>query len=268
MRRGGGGDGGAGGGGGGGGGGAAFALGHVGLEGADGAEEGMVVFGEAFEIDADLGAILAAEMDEVSDALVVAGFYGGAGGGGPGAEVFAGAGGGRGGGFKFVGMRGEDGFEVFDVVFGAAIEVTGAAEDVAFGVGEVDGGVAADAELFGEAFVLAAGALGDFFLAGEVEGDEDEVFAGVGFEGSGGENFLIELDAPAAPVGAGEVEEEGFALSFGAFEGFVVVVGPGVGEGVRTEGEEEEENEASFHGGKCIVGERRGQVRGWGGTRD
>ncbi|MEY5013873.1 MAG: hypothetical protein RIS92_231 [Verrucomicrobiota bacterium] len=108
--------------------------------------------------------------------------------------------------------------EVFDVSGGAAGLVAGLGVGTSFSVGEEDGGVALDLELFAEAGVLFDGfglhlAL-DFGGLREVEFEEHKLLGCSGFELGFGENFVPQLDAPPAPVGAGEIHENVFGLGF------------------------------------------------------
>lgn len=84
---------------------------------------------------------------------------------------------------------------------GAAFEVAYLlAEDFAIGVCEDEGGEAVGAEFFLEVGVLVLDFLRELFGLGKVNEHEDEVFAGVGFEFFGVEDFFVHFDAPWAPV--------------------------------------------------------------------
>ncbi|MFM1944092.1 MAG: hypothetical protein RI897_3074 [Verrucomicrobiota bacterium] len=112
--------------------------------------------------------------------------------------------------------------DVLDVFVGSG---TGAVADkftslFAIGMNEDDGRVAL--EFFGvlgfQGFVGFLLFRGEFEAAGEVGLDEHEVFLGEFLESLGGEDFFIEFDTEAAPVGAGEVDEDGLLLGFGFSE--------------------------------------------------
>ena len=118
----------------------------------------------------------------------------------------------------------------------------------AFGIQGDDRGITADGELLAEFFVLSFDLVGEGFSAWEIDFHEDEVGFGVRFEFWLGEDFFIELDAPAAPVGAREIEEDDFLVGFGFGEGFVVIIAPTCG-GHCHSGGEGEDGEGS---GDCL----------------
>ena len=62
--------------------------------------------------------------------------------------------------------------------------------------------------------------------AGEVDVEEDEVVFGVVGPLGGGKDLAVHELAPAAPVGAGELDEEGLAGLLGEFLGGGGVAGP------------------------------------------
>ena len=108
--------------------------------------------------------------------------------------------------------------EVFDVSGGASGLVAGFGVGASFCVGEEDGGVALNLELFAESGVLFDGfglhlAL-DFGGLREVEFEEHKLLGCSGFELGFGENFVPQFDAPPAPVGAGEIHEDVLGLGF------------------------------------------------------
>ncbi len=113
--------------------------------------------------------------------------------------------------------------DVLDVFVGSsaravADEFTGL---FAIGMDEYDGGVAL--ELFGvlgfQGFVGFLLLGGEFEAAGEVGFNENQIFLGVFLESLGGENFFIEFDTEAAPVGAGEIDQDGLLLGLGFGKG-------------------------------------------------
>ena len=81
--------------------------------------------------------------------------------------------------------------------------------------------------------------LAELFLIREIDFHEDEILRGVIGEFFLAEGLLDHLDAPAAPVGAGEIEEHGFVLGFGLGDGLFVVIQPrGSGGGLGFHGTE------------------------------
>ena len=56
-----------------------------------------------------------------------------------------------------------------------------------------------------------------FFLSWVIEHDHDKIFFDSGFESFLREDFLIQLDARRAPVGAGELYKHAFFLCSGFF---------------------------------------------------
>ena len=94
--------------------------------------------------------------------------------------------------------------------------------------------------------------LGEFFFLGEVEFEHDEVLGGLVFEGVEGEDFFLEFDAPAAPVGAGEVHEDVLVVLGGGGLGVVEAGDPAFG---GAGGGGEGENEGGDGGGEGAPGE-------------
>ena len=89
----------------------------------------------------------------------------------------------------------------------------------------------------------------DQFRQREVEADEHEVLGDLVLEGVMDEDLLVELLAPAAPVGTGEVDEQVLLLGLGDLDRLVVVGDPalarqqrGTEEGDRREGTQEREH--------------------------
>ena len=106
------------------------------------------------------------------------------------------------------------GLEFGDEGFWAARQVTEFADGFAIRVEEEKSGVALDSEFFLEFSVGLLLGGRELFAAGEVDFQKNEFVLGIFFELHGVEDFFFEADAPAAPVGAGEVNEH-VALCFG-----------------------------------------------------
>lgn len=90
---------------------------------------------------------------------------------------------------------------------------------------------------------------GKGFVCRKVQLDEDKIGVGVGLERRCVERLLIHLDAPFAPVGAGEVEQHQFVLQLGLGLGGGKIrepIGPDRGAALTSAGGDEE----------CAQGER------------
>ena len=140
---------------------------------------------------------------------------------------------------------------MLEVLLGAAGLVAGAPVDLAVRGHHQDGREAAHAVLCLQLLV----ALGvrdlrlDLLGAREVEGHKDVVLLGALHPGVVLEDLVVELDAPAAPVRAGEVDEEVLALLLGGRGGGVKVVEPGL---VRVHGSGEDGEAAQGEGGEGV----------------
>lgn len=86
---------------------------------------------------------------------------------------------------------------------------------------------------FGESFIGGA-LLGATTTAWEIDFEKNEVFLCVAFEFRRAEHLAVELDAPAAPVGAGEVDEEAFSFRLGLFNGLGVTRVPALSRSERS----------------------------------
>ena len=137
-----------------------------------------------------------------------------------------------GGGFRFLetGIAGFADLAQFGQVFVEGFrppgQVAGFGVGPAFGIGQQDGGETLDGVGFLEFFILLLQFLGQFGLLREVQLQQDEVFGGLLFESVLGEDFLLQLDAPAAPVGTGEIHQNILVVLGGGSLGFFKVGAP------------------------------------------
>jgi hypothetical protein len=82
--------------------------------------------------------------------------------------------------------------------------------------------------LYSEPLVLLHRFLRQLFPSWEIQLEQDQVLAGVFLELRFGKNFLFQHDAPAAPVGTGEIHQEQLVLRFCFLLGLRVIRQPPV----------------------------------------
>ena len=111
-------------------------------------------------------------------------------------------------------------------------------EFFSFGVEQVNRRVSLVEVFFFKRGVLFLESGGLFGFLREIRFHQDQVLGGVVLEGLLREDIFFDLDAPSAPVGAGQVDEDRFVLGFGFGLGGFPVGGPavGAGEGERSGG--------------------------------
>ncbi len=110
-------------------------------------------------------------------------------------------------------------FEGGDEVGGAgAVVALFAVENLAVSVQQEHGRKAFDLEFLLERFVGFFQILRLGLATGKINLHQDEVGVGVGLESGGGKNPVVKLAAGWAPIGTGEIDEDG------------LVFGPGLGE--------------------------------------
>jgi len=80
--------------------------------------------------------------------------------------------------------------------------------------------------LLGQLQVLLSHLRGLRFSAGKIELHQHKIVVRVVFELWLRKNFLVEFDAPPAPVGAGEIEEQKFVVRFSLFLRLGVIMQP------------------------------------------
>ena len=111
---------------------------------------------------------------------------------------------------------------------GTTFRVAQVAELLALGVEEHDRRITLDAELLGQILILLLQFWALLLLAREVDLKQDDVLVGPLFELGLAEDLVLELDAPAAPVGAGEVGEDDLLLLLGLRQRVLVVDDPAI----------------------------------------
>jgi len=112
-------------------------------------------------------------------------------------------------------MSGDELPEMFDVFLRAARTIAGAGDQLALGVQHQNRRKALDLVLLGELIVLLLEFFRQLLLAREVQLDQNEFLRCFFLEDVLIEDFLLEPDAPAAPVRAGEVHQEQLVLRLG-----------------------------------------------------
>ena len=99
--------------------------------------------------------------------------------------------------------------------FRAAGHVIELADFLAFAIQDDDRRVTLDFVFLLQSLVCRFQFSGLFFLVGKIDFDEDEVFLGVFSKLRRAENFLVQFDAPAAPIRAGEIKHYEFLFRLG-----------------------------------------------------
>ena len=84
---------------------------------------------------------------------------------------------------------------------------------MSFGVQDVHAGIAADLVMVGEFAIRLFYFGGHRFLTGEIDFEQHKVFVGKAGELGLAEYFVLQANAPWAPVGAGEVYKDQFVLA-------------------------------------------------------
>ena len=112
-----------------------------------------------------------------------------------------------------------------EILLRAAGDITRLGEGLAIGVQQHDRRESFDAELVRQRLVLGLLLSGLFLLLRVVELHEDEVLGDRG-EFLLVEDFLLQADAPAAPVAAGEVDQDRLLLGLGDLHAFIEVGQP------------------------------------------
>jgi len=136
---------------------------------------------------------------------------------------------------------------------GAAVEITDLlAEDFAILVNEDECGEALDIILLLELVVLVLDVLRELLGLRKIDEHEDEVLAGVILERRGIEDFVVHLDAPWAPVRAGEVQEDVLVVGLRLVKGVGVIGEPAAFIGAGADAAEEKD------GGERKAGTKKG----------
>lgn len=117
-------------------------------------------------------------------------------------------------------------FERFDPLFRSAGLVAEHAEFFFTGVEHDDGWETLDLIFAGKRHVLLFQGVALRLVGGEIEFHKDEVLGGIIDERLARKNLLVELDAPVAPVGAGEIKQQPFFFGGGLLDGGGVVRQP------------------------------------------
>ena len=110
--------------------------------------------------------------------------------------------------------------EMRQILRRSAGDITRLREGLSVGVEEHDRREAFDGELLGESLVLGLLLGRLLFLLRVIEFHEDEILGGRG-EFLLVEDFLLQADAPAAPIAAGEVDQDRLLLGLGDLDALI-----------------------------------------------
>ena len=140
--------------------------------------------------------------------------------------------------------------EGLEVVSGATFFVTSRGKHLTLSIHQKDGGEALDIKLLSQGIILGLDRRVLLFTARVIQFDEDKILSG-DFEGLLVEDFLLQTDAPAAPITTREVDEDCLFFLGGDGLGLVEIGQPGdfgVGRSSGNQSDDGEQEAGQIHG--------------------